>query len=176
MVEGRSLYVYGCFVCVSVCPPPVFLVATEAKKGVRFPGAGITLVSHNVGGYWKPNHCCSLEEQPVFLIAEPSFQPLNWFLHNRSCSLGKRKPNYRRMWNKLRHFQNINSTKIQWIITFLFPALIYLVSFQSTCTEKYWVYMLIFCNYIQIHIKVLHLTWVSLLWKSSILKLLKVPN
>lgn len=30
-----------------------------------------TVVSHHVSGHWEPNHC-SLEEQPVLLVTEPT--------------------------------------------------------------------------------------------------------
>lgn len=54
------------------CVLLVCLVPTEGRKGIGSPGIGVTVDCELPCGFWELN-LCPLEEQPVLLTAEPSF-------------------------------------------------------------------------------------------------------
>lgn len=66
-------YVYGCFVCMSVCVPHACLVL-EVRRGRETPGAVVTAGCEPLCGCWESNPSPQ-GEQPVLLSAESSQLP-----------------------------------------------------------------------------------------------------
>jgi hypothetical protein len=67
----------------------VLLCIMQRPEGIRSPGTGFHrwLSNHHVGAIWEMN-LCSLEEQSVLLITEPSLQSPILFLETKSHLLG----------------------------------------------------------------------------------------
>lgn len=82
--------VYECFFCMYISVTSVCLVSMEARIGCEFPRTVGTDGCGSPCGCWEI-YFSSLEEQPVFLIAEPSLQPLIQFLNMHSKIRAKRQ-------------------------------------------------------------------------------------
>ena len=73
---------YTYYICMSVCVHKhtwseyCSLGVSMSKRGMRPCGTGVTDGCEPPHGYWELNSG-PLEEQPVLLITEPSFQPLH---------------------------------------------------------------------------------------------------
>jgi hypothetical protein len=57
----------------------VFFLHGYLCEGVRYSATGVIVICELPCGYWGMNPG-PLEEQPIFLTAEPSLQPLKYFL------------------------------------------------------------------------------------------------
>ena len=66
----QLIYAHGCFTCIYVCA----LCLQRPKKDVRFPELELEMIVSCLMGAGKSNHS-PLEEWPVFLTTEYSFQP-----------------------------------------------------------------------------------------------------